>query len=201
MSLIDYRSADRNINKIALTFDDGPNPFWTRKILDILDVHDIRTNFFVLGVRAKRYPEVVKDIYNRGHLIGNHSYSHPREGCADFEKAEEAIFNITGAHTFFIRPPYNNTALCNCYEPALTGDVKIINNDVVPKDWKNKSDEISKLVLEKTRNGSIILLHDGSEKDEELESRPQEMFKMLPNLIVELKKNFEIVRLDELVFI
>lgn len=200
MNLIDYKNGDRDINKIALTFDDGPNPFWTRKILNVLDNHNIKTNFFVLGKWVEKHPDIVKEIFNHGHLMGNHSYSHPGEGCADFEKAEEIIFNITGTHTRFIRPPYNNTALCSRYNPVINGDVKIINNDVASKDWKNKSDEILKSILEKTKNGSIILLHDGSEKEEELENRPEEMFKALPNIIIELKKNFEIVRLDELIF-
>ncbi len=198
-NLIDYKNGDRNINKVVLTFDDGPNPFWTKKILDVLDNYNIKTTFFVLGKWVEKYPDIVKEIFNRGHLVGNHSYSHPGEGCADFEKAEEIIFNIIGTHTKFIRPPYNKTALCSCYDPALSGDAKIINNDVIPGDWKNKSDKILKSVLEKTQNGSIILLHDGSEKEEELENRSEEMFKVLPNIIIELRKNFEIVRLDELI--
>ncbi len=200
MDLIDYKNGDRNINKIALTFDDGPNPFWTRKILNVLDNYNIKTNFFVLGKWTEKYPDIVKEIFNCGHLIGNHSYSHLGEGCADFEKAEEIIFNIAGTHTRFVRPPYNNTSLCSCYNPVINGDVKIINNDVIPRDWENKSDEILKSILEKTKSGSIILLHDGSEKEEELENRPGEMFKVLPNIIIELKKSFEIVRLDELIF-
>lgn len=69
-----------------------------------------------------------------------------------------------------------------------------------PRDWKNKSDEILKSVLEKTINGSIILLHDGSEKEEELENRPKEMFIVLPKIIEELGKKFEIVELDKLIF-
>jgi peptidoglycan/xylan/chitin deacetylase (PgdA/CDA1 family) len=200
MDLIDYKNGDRNANKIALTFDDGPNPFWTRKILDVLEKYSIKANFFILGKWAEKHLDIVKEIFNRGHLIGNHSYSHPREDCADFEKAEVIIFRAINMHTRFIRPPYNNVVLCNCYDPAIKGGAKIINNDVIPRDWENKSDEILKLVLKETKNGSIILLHDGSEKEEELKNRPKEMFKVLPNIIIRLKKNFEIIRLDELIF-
>lgn len=132
MDLIDYKNGNRNANKIALTFDDGPNPFWTRKILDVLEKYSIKANFFILGKWAEKYPGIVKETFNRGHLIGNHSYSHPKKGYADFEKAEEIIFNITGVHTRFIRPPYNNVASCSCYGPAIRGDIKIINNDVIP---------------------------------------------------------------------
>lgn len=105
--------------------------------MNILDNYNIKTTFFVLGKWVEKYPNIVKEIFNRGHLIGNHSYSHSKEGCADFEKVEEIIFNIIGMHTKFIRPPYNKTILCSCYDPAVSGDVKIINNDVIPKDWGN----------------------------------------------------------------
>jgi len=195
-----YQHGDRKENKIALTFDDGPNPFWTKKILYVLDKYDIKANFFVLGKWAEKYPGIVKEIFNRGHLMGNHSYSHSKEGCADFEKAEEIIFNIIHKHTKFIRPPYNNINLCNCFNPAINGEVKIINNDVIAGDWENKASEILKLVLQNTQNGSIILLHDGSEKENELKDRLTETFKALPSIIKKLKGNFKFSRLDNLNF-
>ena len=200
MQLNSYENGDRNINKIALTFDDGPNPFWTEKILDVLDKYNIKANFFILGKHAERYKNIVKKEFSKGHLLGNHTYSHPGEGIGDFEKAEDIIFNIILEHTRFIRPPYNNTNLCNYYNPAVKGEVKIINNDVIPRDWNSRSDDIIDRVLQSAKNGSIILLHDGSQREEEIEFRPQEMFKALPVIIEELKKkNFELVRLDELI--
>lgn len=83
--------------------------------------------------------------------------------------------------------------------PVVNAEVKIINNDVVPRDWDSRAEDILERVVQKTQNGSIILLHDGSDQEEEIENRPQEMFKALPIIIEELKKkNFEFVRLDEL---
>jgi peptidoglycan/xylan/chitin deacetylase (PgdA/CDA1 family) len=198
--LCSYSHSDRNDNRIALTFDDGPNPFWTEKILDVLDKHGIKANFFVLGKWAEKNQDIVKLTLDKGHLIGNHSYSHPDRGDADFEKAEKIINRITGEQTKFIRPPYNNDALCKGYCLAVTREVTIINNDVVSYDWKYKSDEIKKRIIGDTRNGSILLLHDGSERDEELESRPAEMFKVLPWVIEHLKSRFDLVRLDEMKF-
>jgi peptidoglycan/xylan/chitin deacetylase (PgdA/CDA1 family) len=200
MPLIAYDYADRNSNKIALTFDDGPNPFWTIKVLDVLDKYNVKANFFVLGKWAEKNPDIVKETFNRGHLVGNHTYSHPREGLGDFEKTEEIIFNIIGEHTKFIRPPYNSINLCNNYTPALSGDVKIINNEVAPGDWKYNSEIILDVIRKQTQNGSIIVLHDGSHREEEIEIRPLEMFKSLPEILKILKKKFEIVRLDELTF-
>lgn len=200
MSLISYEHGDRNINKVALTFDDGPNPFWTRKVLDVLDEHNVRANFFVLGKWAEKYREIVKETSKREHLVGNHSYSHPSIGDGDFKKAEEIIFDIIGLHTKFIRPPYNKVSLCQNYIPAINGEVRIINNDVIPADWENNSKIILDVIEKRTQNGSIILLHDGSEKDSELEYRPSEMFKALPEMLSKLKEKYEIVRLDELTF-
>jgi peptidoglycan/xylan/chitin deacetylase (PgdA/CDA1 family) len=200
VELIAYEHGDRNSNKIALTFDDGPNDSWTLKVLDILDNFDVKANFFILGKWAEKYPNIVKETFRRGHLIGNHTYSHPNTGCGDFEKAEKIIFNIIGENTKFIRPPYNLVELCYCYNPAMKGEVKIINNEVIPQDWKKESDEIITSIEQKTQNGSIILLHDGSQREYELENRPAEMFKALPNILKNLKTKFEIVKLDELNF-
>jgi len=192
-----YSHGDRSENKIALTFDDGPSLFWTRKILDILDKYDIKANFFVLGKWAERYRDIIEEILNRGHLIGNHSYSHSRY-FGDFERVEEIIFEIIGIHTKFIRPPYLLTSLCNDYPPAVNGEVKIINCDIFPYDYKNKAEDIKQIIRRETQNGSIIVLHDGSDREEELKNRPREMVKALPVLIASLKKDFILVRIDEL---
>jgi len=200
MGLTAYDHGNRNNNKISLTFDDGPNPFWTIKVLDVLDVNNIKGNFFVLGKWAEKYPDILKETFNRGHLIGNHTYSHPEKGDGDFERAEEIIFRIIGTHTNFIRAPHFNTDLCNNYRPAVNGEKRIIDSDVVSEDWQNNSEGIRIIINQKVQNGSIILLHDGSEKEEEIKNRPAEMFKALPVIIENLKTKFQFVRLDELSF-
>ncbi len=200
MDLIVYKHGDRNSNKIALTFDDGPNPFWTRKILDILEKYGVKGNFFVLGKWAEKYPEIIRETFDSGHLIGNHTCSHPKTGYGDFEKAEEIIFDIIGEHTKFIRPPHLLVNLCENYPPAVNGVVKIINCDVFPEDYKNEADYTKRFVEEKTQSGSIIGIHDGSQREEELENRPSEMFKALPEIIEKLKQKFEFVTLDKLSF-
>lgn len=199
MELIEYRNGDRTQNKISLSFDDGPNPYFTEKVLNILNRYNIKTIFFILGKYVEKYPELVKKIISDGHLIGNHGYSHGRViNSSDFEKAEKIIYNITGQNTRYLRPPFNNTRLCESYKCVFTGEVKVVNNDVVAKDWKRNAKEILSNILDKTANGSIILLHDGSESENELETRPAEMLKALPLIIEKLSENFTIVRLDEL---
>lgn len=191
--------ASREQNKIALTFDDGPNPFFTEKVMDVLDQYGVRANFFVLGRWADIYPEIVKEIHDRGHLIGNHGYSHSKE-IGDFGKAEDLIFKIIGKHSRFIRPPYLDPGLCAGYAPLKFGQAKIIGTDVFLRDYKHNAPEIIDFAAKNTQNGSIILLHDGSNHEENLKDRPAEMFEALPKIIEILRAKFEFSRLDDMDF-
>jgi len=194
-----YNHGSCRENKIALTFDDGPNPFFTFKILDILDKHSVKANFFVLGQNAEKFPDILKEIYERGHLIGNHSYSHAKEGAFDFGRAEDVIFGIVGKHTEFIRAPYLDANRGSDYIADKNDAVKFINADVFPHIHLQKA-EIADFVLKNSQNGSVILLHDGSRKEEEQKTRPAEMFAALPEIIEKLKEKFKFVRLDEMKF-
>ena len=73
-----HHSADPETRKIALTFDDGPHPSYTYRILDILDRYGVKATFFMIGSNVEYYPEVAKEVLRRGHEIGNHTYSHHR---------------------------------------------------------------------------------------------------------------------------
>lgn len=195
MKIINH--GNRSKNRIALTFDDGPNPFWTSKVLAVLDKSGVKGNFFVLGKWARLYPEIVKDVDRQGHLIGNHGYSHSKE-TGDFYACEKELLNITGKKPFFIRPPYLNADLCACCVPAVSNQVKIIGSDVFPHDYKHTAQEIIDFVLNHTVNGSIILLHDGSHRETDWKNRPAEMFAALPEIIATLKNKFTFSGLDEM---
>ncbi|MDD5568994.1 MAG: polysaccharide deacetylase family protein [Candidatus Pacebacteria bacterium] len=189
----------RNENKMAITFDDGPNPFWTPKILNILDEYGVKANFFVIGRWAEKHPEIVREIFNRGHLIGNHTYSHSKKACCDFDKADETIFNILNIHTEFIRPPYFRLKYCLNYKPPFSREAKMIGGDIPLFDWITKSEGILNIAKHTIRKGSIIVLHDGSEKRNEQQKRPERMVNALPKLIeVVMEKKLRIARLDEL---
>jgi len=194
-----YDHGRRSDNKIALTFDDGPNPFWTVKILDLLDEFAVRANFFVLGANVVRYPDIIREVFDRGHLIGNHTYSHSKEGPFDFERSEKVIFDIIGVAPNFVRAPYLDVNRGADWATGKNGAVKFINADVFPHVAWNKK-EIIDFVVGKTQNGSIILLHDGSRKEEKWATRPAEMFAALPEIIEKLKEKFKFVRLDEMNF-
>jgi peptidoglycan/xylan/chitin deacetylase (PgdA/CDA1 family) len=197
MDIIYYQYSDRDVNKIALTFDDGPNPFFTEKVLGILKENSVRATFFILGKWAELYPEIVEKICVDNHIVGNHSYSHEK---GDFDLAETIITKATKQPSKFVRPPHNKTEWCINSEICKKPGVKIINNDTVIGDWKCPGEKILiDKTEEKTQNGSIILLHDGSHRDHELETRPQQMVSVLPSIIKKLKdKGFMFVGLDEM---
>src|ERR1700733_14183506 len=100
-------------DEIALTFDDGPNPTWTPKLLDILASHEVSATFFLLGAQANAYPELVRRIAAAGHVIGNHTWSHPNLARSSSEvireelkRTQQTLQQTTHAPIMFFRPPY-----------------------------------------------------------------------------------------------
>lgn len=153
--------------KVAITFDDGPNPDYTACLLEGLKERGVSATFFLLGTEAEKYPELVLQIYEEGHLIGTHSYKHvnlsllsEEEACEQLEKTNDIIEEITGVRPQFIRPPFG------CWKENLdckTDMVKVMWN-IDPLDWNtDNSVEIAKRVLKEVEDGDIILLHDASQ--------------------------------------
>ncbi len=152
---------------VALTFDDGPHPIYTPKVLDELRARNIKATFFVLGDRVKRYPWVLRQIVAEGHEVGNHSYSHPLLLKMSNEMIEHEIVETQnqiceaiGYETHLFRPPYgafrpDTRALFRAH------NLNIILWSVDPQDWKvHDSLKISNRVTAQSHNGSIILCHD-----------------------------------------
>lgn len=186
---------DRGNQSVALTFDDGPNPYATFRILDILDFFNIKATFFVIGKRCESYPEVLKEIYKRGHLIGNHTFSH---SVGDFERCDEVIKSIIGLSAPYVRPPFYDLTFCQSENLYLTRKF-IINGDVDSKDYLPiSSDDLMKNVLGAVKPGSIIDFHDGGEIDDDLVNRSMKTIDALPRLIPKLLDDFKLVRLDEM---
>lgn len=184
---------NRNKKDVALTFDDGPNPYFTPKILDTLDSFDIKAVFFVIGKRCLEYPEILKEIKQRGHLIGNHTFSHQK---GDFEICGNAITRIIGEASSYVRPPFYDLSFCR-KECGYLQDKFIITGDVDSKDYLSISqDEIFKNVLGNVKNGSIIDFHDGSEINDDLKTRAQKTLDVLPLVITALNNQFNLARID-----
>ena len=162
-----YCKSREATKKIALTFDDGPHPRFTKEILDILSEYGIKATFFVIGVNANNYPESLKMIQESGCEIGNHTYSHKRmEGMGEdeirleIEKCDAAIFEITGIHPKVFRPPQG-------YVPnellSITAEkkYKVALWSIDTLDWSlNPAAKIYSTVSQGVKGGDIILMHD-----------------------------------------
>jgi Predicted xylanase/chitin deacetylase len=146
---------------VYLTFDDGPIPEITPWVLDILDKYDIKATFFCVADNVRKYPEVYKDVLDRGHLVGNHTYHH-LQGIRSFSKnyirdVEEAGLLIESK---LFRPPHGHIRLPQLW--WLKRNYKVIMWDVVTRDYSRyvNSDQVFKNVKQYTRNGSVIVFHD-----------------------------------------
>ncbi len=162
-----YCKSDDQTKKIALTFDDGPHPRYTEKILDILSEYNITATFFIIGVNAQNYPDSLMKIANSGCEIGNHTYSHKNAGNMSAEelkdevqRCEDLLFEMTGKRPSLFRPPQG-------YLSAYTLDVtSSMNYNVIlwsidTLDWSlNPSSKIYTTVMKNLKGGDIILMHD-----------------------------------------
>ena len=162
-----YRKKENEFMKIALTFDDGPHPRYTPQILDILDKYGIKATFFAIGINADRYPDTMEMVIDRGHEIGNHTYTHPHVDRLDsemlyneVEKCESALFSHTDYRTKLFRPP---EGMIDGYVKSVIKqlDYKVILWDIDTMDWANTPpDKIARNVIGSVSSGDIILMHD-----------------------------------------
>lgn len=170
--------------EIALTFDDGPHPQFTSRLLDILRREKVRATFFVVGKMVDKYPELVQQEVAEGHEVANHTYNHLRlptlslEGIArELRNGARAIARAIGSTTNLFRPPGGE------YDERVIGVIKRLGYAMVlwtddPGDFAEPgANLIQQRTLSRVRNGAIILLHDGS----------QQTLDVLPNMIRRLK--------------
>ncbi|MFA6808927.1 MAG: polysaccharide deacetylase family protein, partial [Eubacteriales bacterium] len=153
---------------VTLTFDDGPDPRYTPKILDLLKEKDIKATFFLIGEKAEKYPELVRDIIANGHLIGCHCYKHrhawtmlPSTTFKLWDKGLKTLKGLTGQEPLFIRPPWGCFTL-SLFIWCKIRKKKAISWNAKGYDWNSKQtpSNIIKNILRNTKEGSIILLHD-----------------------------------------
>lgn len=150
--------------KIALTFDDGPHPKYTERLLDGLKERNVTVTFFVTGENAANYPDIIRREQEEGHLIGNHTYSHIQLTSRNREifreelvKTNEILEKITGEKVSYVRPPYGSWD--KSFEKELNMFPVLWNID--PLDWcSHNADCIAAKVVEKAGDGDIILMHD-----------------------------------------
>jgi peptidoglycan-N-acetylglucosamine deacetylase len=157
-----------NASTLALTFDDGPNPAATPRILDLLARYDIRATFYVIGRHVRAFPELAKEIVARGHAIGNHTETHPSLAlCSpsrireELDRCDQAISSATGVTARWMRPPYGFRSPQLGSILAARGNSGVAMWSVMARDWKPQPAEPVIERLRRARGGDIVLLHDG----------------------------------------
>jgi peptidoglycan/xylan/chitin deacetylase (PgdA/CDA1 family) len=153
---------------VAMTFDDGPHPTLTPKLLDLLKERNIKATFFVVGKNAKTYPNIIRRIIAEGHEIGNHTYSHlSLTGLSDeqirkeLQQSEDAVFAAANYRPQLIRPPYG--AINTRVKQFMFSDFgyTTILWSVDPQDWRRPgSAVVTSRLLAGARPGAIMLSHD-----------------------------------------
>jgi peptidoglycan/xylan/chitin deacetylase (PgdA/CDA1 family) len=181
---------------IALTFDDGPHPEFTPKLLAVLSKYNVRASFFVVGKMAQKYPDLVRQEMVAGHEIGNHTFHHANVArltesgaAAEWRAGDQAIMAITGEKVRYCRPPggqYDREAVIAASELGLTTVLWTDNS----ADYLGMSPHrLERRVLSRVSNGGIILMHDGV----------QQTIDVLPEIIEKLRsKGYRFVTLSEM---
>ncbi|MCM1570163.1 MAG: polysaccharide deacetylase family protein [Roseburia sp.] len=154
----------KDSKKIAITFDDGPHPFYTEQLLDGLKEREVVVTFFVTGEHAKLHPDIIKRMQEEGHLIGNHTYSHIQLTKDNREKFKEELIatnevleEITGEEVEFVRPPYGSWD--KSFEKELNMFPVLWTVD--PLDWSSRNvSRITNKIVNKVEENDIILMHD-----------------------------------------
>jgi len=154
--------------KVALTFDDGPDPTWTPQILSILNRHGVKATFFVVGSNVRRHPEIVRAMVEAGHVVGNHTDRHRplwrlsrKSVQAEIAAAEEAIVTACGKRPTLFRPP---KGLLWSRQKGWVADCgyDVVLWSVNTKDWAGISARgLLSLMKRRARGGDILLFHDG----------------------------------------
>jgi cellulose synthase/poly-beta-1,6-N-acetylglucosamine synthase-like glycosyltransferase/peptidoglycan/xylan/chitin deacetylase (PgdA/CDA1 family)/spore germination protein YaaH len=182
-----YHQGAGGPHQVALTFDDGPNPEWTPRILDILKAYNVKAAFFLVGAHAEEYPGLVRRIVAEGHEIGNHTYYHPNLAeCwpehirLELNATQLLIETITGRSTTLFRPPYaadtHPSKITELSPLQLAQDLGylVVLENIDPQDWARPgADVILQRVKQQRGDGSIILLHDGGgDREQTVEALP-----------------------------
>lgn len=152
---------------VALTFDDGPNPKYTPKILDILKENKAPATFFMVGRHVLKYPEIAKRVFAEGHEIGNHTFSHrelltasKKTALKEAEETNEAIKSVVGIETKLFRPPRGLISKMIQQMLAARG-FTIVLWTVSAQDWRRDAPKVMvKRIIRHVRPGGIVLFHD-----------------------------------------
>lgn len=185
---------------VALTFDDGPHKKHTTEILDLLEQYDAKGTFFIVGDQAEKNPEIVLRMYEEGHELANHTYTHPYSRnvskiMKEIKQTNDTIYSITGYTPTLFRPVEGH------YTDAMIEEIVKDGYKVVmwswhqdTEDWKNPGvNKIVNTVLKGTNEGDVILFHDGG-------GNRTQTVKALEKILPELQKQgYQFVTINDLI--
>lgn len=172
---------------IYITFDDGPDPNYTNKLLDLLKKYNIKVSFFVVAKFAEKNPDIISRMKNEGHLIGFHSLEHrnslwqtPKYTKYDFEESIKILDKLS-VNVHYFRPPWGCFNMCTLSQIKKHNLVQVLWN-VMVGDWSGSttSEIIANKLIKRTKPGDIICLHDGRGKNEAPSRTIQALEKVIP---------------------
>jgi peptidoglycan/xylan/chitin deacetylase (PgdA/CDA1 family) len=161
-------------SEVLLTFDDGPDPDITPRILDILKEKNKKALFFVVGQKAEKHPDLIRRMRQEGHVVGNHTYSHPHDRVTsiseykrDIEEAQLVLYKILGERPVTFRPPCGEFSFKTVYSAKCAG-LKIVLMSNGGGEWnENASAEpemVESKIIKNIEPGQIIVMHDNNKK-------------------------------------
>lgn len=176
-------------NKVALTFDDGPDVRFTPQVLDALNEYGVKATFFLMGARAREHADIVRRMNQEGHAIGNHTYWHPNLVDEPLDRVHwevtttgDTLEEIIGYRPRLFRPPYGSLNR-DIVELLADLNYSVILWSVDSLDWTQPgADAIADLVLANTQPGSIILMHDGGDWTMDLSGTVNSLHQIIPAL-------------------
>ncbi|HLR35534.1 MAG TPA: polysaccharide deacetylase family sporulation protein PdaB [Tissierellales bacterium] len=190
-------SVDRDDKKVAISFDAAWGTDYTNDILEVLDKYEVKSTFFLVGFWAEKHEDLVKEIHDKGHEVGNHSTNHPymtklseEQMAKELNETGDLIKEITGEEPILFRPPfgdYNDKVIKTCEE----NNYYVIQWDVDSLDWKELgAQSVIDRVTRNVQEGSIVLFHNNAKYIDEY----------LPVVIERLQsEGYEIVPVSELI--
>lgn len=191
--------------QFALTFDDGPDPHYTPRLLDLLRQYQAKATFFVVGEHAASHPELIQRIHDEGHLIGIHNYIHktnwlmrPRTVRDQIQRTGQIIHEVTGVKTCYYRPPWG---IMNLFDFFSKKERKIVLWSSMFEDWRSRvgAQRLTERMLKELRGGEVMLLHDRGTTLGADAHAPEQMLQALEVVLQEAERlGLQSVRVDTL---
>lgn len=190
--------------KLALTFDDGPHPVYTPKLLDMLAQYKVKATFFVVGSFAEQHPELIKRMVREGHGIGIHHYKHtsnwlltPFASHMECLKTADVLESMTGNRPVYYRPPWGHLNLFSWWSRR---PYRLVLWSAILGDWNRKlgKERLEKRIRNSVKDGAIIVLHDNDQTPGADEGAPEIMLDALGDVLKDVYDKYEFVTIDEL---